>query len=90
MSPRGRPTTNPKTLNTRIRMSDEDVKMLDYCCERTGKRKSEIIRIGIKKVYEEVKKENDWYRGKSQSFSQQQPQKVFIYIKYHLLRVVSN
>lgn len=57
MSPRtGRPTDDPKTLNTRIRLSEEDVSMLEYCCERTGKKKAEIIRMGIKKVYDELKK----------------------------------
>ncbi len=57
MSPRtGRPTSNPKTLNTRIRMSQEDIDKLDYCCKITGKVKSEIIREGINKVYNELKK----------------------------------
>lgn len=57
MSPRtGRPTDEPKNLNTRVRLSDEDVSMLEYCCQQTGKKKSEIIRLGIKKVYDELKK----------------------------------
>lgn len=57
MAPRtGRPTDNPKNLNTRIRLSDKDVEMLEFCSNKTGKSKSEIIRIGIKKVYEELKK----------------------------------
>lgn len=57
VSPRtGRPTNDPKNLNTRIRLSDEDVSMLDFCCEKTGKKKSEIIRMGIRQVYEELKK----------------------------------
>lgn len=57
MSPRtGRPTNDPKNLNTRIRLSDEDVSILEFCCEQTGKKKSEIIRMGIRKVYEELKK----------------------------------
>ncbi len=57
MSPRtGRPTDNPKTLNTRVRMSKEDIDKLEYCCKKTGKHKSEIIREGIDKVYKELKK----------------------------------
>jgi predicted DNA-binding protein len=57
MSPRtGRPTEEPKNLSTRIRLSDEDVSMLNFCCEVTGKNKSEIIRLGIRKVYEDLKK----------------------------------
>lgn len=59
MSPRtGRPTDNPKNLNTRVRLSDEDVSMLEYCCTETGMKKSEIIRLGIRKVYEEIKNKN--------------------------------
>lgn len=54
MSPKGRPTDNPKTLNTRIRLSEEDVKRLEYCAEKTGLTKAEIIRQGIKEVYEKL------------------------------------
>ncbi len=55
MSPRkGRPTDDPKILNTRVRLSEDDIAMLEYCCEKTGKKKSEIIREGIRKVYEEL------------------------------------
>lgn len=57
MSPRtGRPTDDPKKLNTRIRLSEEDVKRLEYCAEKTGLTKAEIIRQGIKDVYEKLKK----------------------------------
>ncbi len=56
MSPRtGRPTDDPKKLNTRIRLSEEDVKRLEYCAEKTGLTKAEIIRKGIREVYEKVK-----------------------------------
>lgn len=56
MPPKGRPTEDPKTLNTRIRLSDEDVKKLDYCVEVTGLKKSEIIRKGIQEIYDGLKK----------------------------------
>ena len=57
MSPRtGRPTEDPKNHQQRIRMSDNEMMMLEYCCEATGKTKADIIRLGIKKVYEELKK----------------------------------
>ena len=49
----GRPTDEPKILSTRIRLSEKDVEMLDFCSDKAGKKKSEIIRLGIKKVYEE-------------------------------------
>lgn len=58
MSPRtGRPTDDPKTLNTRVRLSSDDVNRLEFCSKETGKTKAEIIRIGIKKVYDELKNE---------------------------------
>lgn len=57
MSPRaGRPTDDPKRHETRIRMSDEDVKLLNYCCEVTGMTKTDIIRQGIREVYAKIKK----------------------------------
>lgn len=57
LSPRtGRPTDNPKTHETRIRMSDEDVRLLDYCCEKTGMSKADVIRQGIREVYAKIKK----------------------------------
>lgn len=57
MSPRtGRPTDNPKKHETRIRMSDEDVEILNYCCKMTGKSKADVIREGIREVYAKIKK----------------------------------
>lgn len=57
MSPRtGRPTNNPKNLSTRIRLSEEDIFRLEFCSQQTGMKKSEIIRMGIKKVYEDIQK----------------------------------
>lgn len=57
MSPRtGRPTDNPKRHETRIRMTDEDIEILEYCSNMTGKSKSDIIREGIRKVFAEIKK----------------------------------
>ena len=56
MSPRtGRPTTDPKTHDTRIRMSDEDVRLLEICCQKTGLSKADVIRQGIREVYARVK-----------------------------------
>ena len=53
---KGRPTEDPKVLNTRIRLSEKDLEKLEYCCKETGRKKSEIIREGIEKVYKELKK----------------------------------
>ena len=54
MSPKGRPTDDPKTHETRIRMSDEDIRMLTFCSEKLQKSKAEIIRQGIRAVYESL------------------------------------
>lgn len=51
----GRPTDDPKDTTYKIRLSKTDLARLDFCCQKTGKPKSEIIRIGISKVYEELK-----------------------------------
>lgn len=57
MSPKGRTTNDPKILSTRIRLSETDIEMLEYCCKATGKTKAEIIRRGIREVYKALKKE---------------------------------
>lgn len=58
MSPRtGRLTDNPKQLSTRVRLSQEDVDRLEYCAEKTGQSKADIIRQGIKSVYDRLKRE---------------------------------
>lgn len=53
----GRPTNDPKTNQVRIRMSDNELEKLNYCSEKSGKTKTEIIKLGINKVYHELKKE---------------------------------
>lgn len=50
------PSKDPKRHETRIRMSDEDVEILDYCCKATGRTKADIIREGIREVYAKIKK----------------------------------
>ena len=56
MSPKiGRPTNDPKKYETRIRMSEEDVKILELCCKKTGLSKADVIRRGIREVYEKTK-----------------------------------
>lgn len=56
MPQKGRPTEDPKTLSTRIRLSAEDLRMLEYCAKVTGMKKSEVIRQGIKEVYDRLTK----------------------------------
>ena len=52
----GRPTQSPKNDTIKVRMANEDIEKLEYCCQMTGKTKSDIIREGIDKVYNELKK----------------------------------
>jgi len=52
----GRPTDNPKIHETRIRMSDEDVEILEYCCRATGRNRADIIREGIRAIYNKITK----------------------------------
>lgn len=56
VSPRtGRPTDNPKTVVKRARMSEEDVLKLKKCCEFLKLSESEVLRLGIDRVYQECK-----------------------------------
>lgn len=56
MSPKGRPTDNPKKGRFEIRTSAEEEEMLEFCCKVTGKKRTDIVRMGIKKMYEELRK----------------------------------
>lgn len=51
----GRPTTEPKTISVRIRLSDNDDNMLKFCAEKLNKTKADIIRMGIEQVYKSLK-----------------------------------
>lgn len=58
MSPRtGRPKAeNPKDIQLKIRADKQTIEDLDFCCEKLGKTRSDIIRLGIQKVRSEVEK----------------------------------
>lgn len=58
MSPRtGRPKSdNPKSIIKRARMTDEDVRKLKHCSKSLGVSESEVMRLGIDKVYKGLKK----------------------------------
>lgn len=56
MSPRtGRPTEDPKKERVGFRLSNEEARMLDYCCKVFGLSKTEVIRQGIKEMYEKAR-----------------------------------
>ena len=46
----GRPTDDPKPIRLDIRISETDARILDDYCRRTGKRRPEAIRDGIKSL----------------------------------------
>ena len=56
MSPRtGRSTEDPKKERVGFRLSNEEARMLDYCCKVFGLSKTEVIRQGIKEMYEKAR-----------------------------------
>lgn len=52
----GRPTDEPKKIVKRARMSEKDVEKLTICCECLKLSESDVIRMGIDVVYQQVKK----------------------------------
>ena len=53
----GRPKAeNPKDLQYRLRLTKEEAEKLEYCCKVTGKTKADILREGLERIYQEVKK----------------------------------
>lgn len=52
----GRPTLNPRNIQTRIRMSEQEAQMLKECAERLKKTKTDVVIMGIEKVYAELQK----------------------------------
>lgn len=57
LSPRtGRPTDNPKGNYTGVRLSDDEIKKIDFCMKKTGMSKTDVIRKGIDLVYNELNK----------------------------------
>lgn len=56
MSPRtGRPTDDPKHTQITVRLSDNDLKKLEYCHEMTGLPKQQILRQGLYNIYDQLK-----------------------------------
>lgn len=55
MSPRPR-LDDARTNQYRLRMSDAELKKLEFCCEKLGLSKSEVIRAGIETMYQEALK----------------------------------
>lgn len=53
MSPR--PTKeNPKSNQYRLRLSDEELDMLEFCCKVLNMKKSEILMAGLQEMYKKA------------------------------------
>lgn len=50
----GRPTDSPKNYRESFRLSEDDMKKIQFCMGKTGMSKTDVIRIGIDKVYSEL------------------------------------
>lgn len=50
----GRPTNDPKNQNSHIRFSLREVHMIEYCAQTLGMKKSDVIRLGIERVYNDL------------------------------------
>ena len=47
---------NPKDVTIRARVDEQTVKKLDKCCDSLAVTRSDIIRKGIDKIYDDVSK----------------------------------
>ena len=52
----GRPTDNPKDTSIRFRVDSDTVAKLSECSEKLKMSKSEVLRLGVKKVHDDLKK----------------------------------
>ena len=52
----GRPTNEPKSYRESFRLSESDMEKIKFCMDKTGMSKTNVIRMGINKVYEEFEK----------------------------------
>lgn len=48
---RARPTLYPRTIRASIRLSEDEVRMIEECIEKLGTNRSDIISKGIKEIY---------------------------------------
>lgn len=50
---------SPITKNNqyRLRMTDEELDNLEFCCKEMNQTKAEVIRLGISMVYDKIQKQ---------------------------------
>ena len=51
----GRPSSDPKRLVLKVRISEDDKQKIDTIQDKTNMSKSDIVRKGIDKVYQDIK-----------------------------------
>ena len=52
----GRPTDNPKDISLKVRLDNDTAAKLDQCVEELKVSKAEIVRRGVHKVHDDLKK----------------------------------
>jgi len=52
----GRPTDNPKDITLKVYFDKETAEKLDYCIQSLEVTKSEVVRRGVHKVHDDLKK----------------------------------
>lgn len=50
----GRPTTNPRTGQINVRLSERELALLNECAERMGTTRANVIAHGIETVHREL------------------------------------
>ena len=53
---KGRQTSDPRTVQPRIRMTQDEADMLKECAESLNTTKTEVVVMGIRKVHADTKK----------------------------------
>ena len=57
MSPRtGRPTDNPRKIRLEIRLNEDENQLLKECIEKLNLTKTDVLVMGLKEVYKQIKK----------------------------------
>lgn len=52
----GRPTDNPKDITMKLRFDKGSAEKLQECSEKMGISKAEVVRRGVGKMYDDLKK----------------------------------
>ncbi len=60
----GRPTDAKKEYVLKARIDDRTMRLIDYCAKSMNLSKSEIVREGIQKVYDDLNDERSETEGK--------------------------